>query len=221
MADYFDDQLGTEPRELLQNHLAQCSHCSDELAGLIQARNRLNSWQDEYVPSWDRGKFYFEAKKKIPWGFAPGFWLQWGPVMASVVLVVAVAFNVEISKTSGGFAVAFGGNSSNGNSEYINQQLMEFEQRQMDAQREEFQSYIARLEERQDNNNIRLMQAVLEQTQQNTTQTVEQIYTYFEEQRQLDRRSMELDYQILADSDFQIERSMQSMLEFVNFIEPR
>ena len=157
----------------------------------------------------------------MSWGFAPRFWSQWGPVMASVLLVVAVVFNVEISQTNDGFTVAFGGASGNVTQEAINQQMREFQQRQMDVQRQEFQSYIARLESRQENNNIRLMQAVVEQTQQNTTQTVQQIYSYFDEQRQLDRRSMALDYQILADSDFQMERSLQSVLEFVNFIEPR
>ena len=87
MADYFDAQLGNEARVHLQDHLAQCSDCSDELAGLIQSRNMISSWRDEYVPSWDRGKSYFEGKNKMSWGFAPGFWSQWGPVMASVLLV--------------------------------------------------------------------------------------------------------------------------------------
>ena len=45
------------------------------------------------------------------------------------------------------------------------------------------QQLVARFEDRQDSNNVQLLQAVIDQTQQTTAENLDRIYAYFEQQR--------------------------------------
>ncbi len=49
--------------------------------------------------------------------------------------------------------------------------------------REELQQVIARREQRQDQNNIALMQAVLNQTRESSEANFQQLFAFFEQQR--------------------------------------
>ncbi len=85
------------------------------------------------------------------------------------------------------------------------------------AQQLEMNQAIERMEDRQDGNNLRMMQAMLEQNQQATAENLEQIYAYFEQQRILDLQDMRVGYQQLVDSDYETIRSLQQLASFVSF----
>ena len=76
---------------------------------------------------------------------------------------------------------------------------------------------ISRFEERQDSSNIQLLQAVMEQTQQTTADSMDRIYTYFEEQRLQDMEALRASYQQLADSDYATIQSLQDLAQYVSF----
>jgi len=67
-----------------------------------------------------------------------------------------------------------------------------------------------------------LMQAVMEQARELNADNFEQIYTYFEQQRQLDMETVQVSYQQLLDSDFETLRTMEQLANYVQFQgEPR
>ena len=97
----------------------------------------------------------------------------------------------------------------------IDRSLAKFEAQQL----AEIESLIRRFEARQDSNNVQLLQAVMEQTQQSTAESLDRIYAYFEEQRLRDLQDMQLGYQQLADSDYATLRSLQELAQFVSYRE--
>jgi hypothetical protein len=64
------------------------------------------------------------------------------------------------------------------------------------------------------------MQAVLDQTQQATAQSLDQMAGYIEQQRQLDMQDFQVGYQELADSDYKTIRSLQQLATFVSYQDP-
>jgi flagellar biosynthesis/type III secretory pathway ATPase len=73
------------------------------------------------------------------------------------------------------------------------------------------------MEDRQDSNNVRLMQVIMDQSQQTTTENFETMYSYFEEQRLSDLQDMRQGYQQLVDSDYETIRSLQQLVNYVGY----
>ena len=75
----------------------------------------------------------------------------------------------------------------------------------------------ARLAARQDSNNIQVLEAVLEQTQQATANNMDRLYAYFEQQRLQDLQAMRAGYEELVDSDYQTISSLRQLAQYVSF----
>jgi len=120
-------------------------------------------------------------------------------------------FNVSVVGNDSGFSISFSGPSASDTN--LNAQLAEFEQ----SQRLEMQQLASRVENRQDSNNVQLLQAVMEQTQQSTVDSFDQMYAYFEQQRILDLQDMRTGYEQLVDSDYETIRSLQQLVNYVGY----
>jgi hypothetical protein len=185
--------------------------CRAELESLLAAKSELLDWQDQSVPHWDRGLELFKREHQVA---ARGEgWLsrwQWLPAAASLAMACILLFNTSITVNETGLQIAFGSSSAN---EEVARTLTAFEAQQID----EIETLIRRFEARQDSSNIQLLQAVMEQTQQSTAESLDRIYAYFEEQRLQDLQDMQLGYQQLADSDYATLRSLQELAQYVSF----
>ncbi len=211
LQEYFADDLAPLARDELDKHLQSCADCNGELEKLILAQQHLLNWEDQKVPHWDRGLDLFKREHRVGTPLQ-GFWQgwQWFPTAASLAMLCLMIFNVSFVSTGAGFSLSFGGSSAD-----VQAQLASFEE----SQRDEMQQLATRMEQRQDNNNIQLMQAVLEQTQQSTAENFDQIYTYFEQQRLRDLQDMRVSYQQLVDSDYETIRSLEQLATFVSYQE--
>jgi hypothetical protein len=198
LQEYFSDSLSVQAGAEFDKHLAQCGECRAELDTLLLTRQELLSWQEQRVPHWDRGLELFkrEHAAEPPATGWFGRW-QWAPTAASFAMLCLLLLNTSVSVSDSGFEIAFGGS----------------------AERAEIESLIRRFEARQDSNNVQLLQAVMEQTQQSTAESLDRIYAYFEEQRLRDLQDMQLGYQQLADSDYATLRSLQELAQFVSYRE--
>ncbi len=210
LQEYFADDLAPLASEEIERHLAQCPICSAELNALLQTRDALAGWQDSQVPHWDRGMELFRREHQAPRTENSWFssW-QWLPTGASLAMLCVLLLNTSVTVSGSSVSIEFG-DSDNAD---ISANLADFQQQQQ----QELQSIIARFEERQDNNNIQLLQAVVAQTQQATADNLDRIYTYFEEQRQQDMETMRVSYQQLVDSDYATIQSLQDLAQFVSF----
>lgn len=212
LQEYFSDELAPLARDELDKHLADCPHCNSELEALMAAQGSLRQWQDQQVPHWDRGLNLFRQEHRAAKP-ASGFWnrWQWFPTATSFAMLCVLIFNVSVVSGEQGLSITFGGSQSS--SQDVRAQLAEFQQSQ--AQR--MQALVVGIENRADANNVQLMQALLEQTQQSTAESFEQIYSYFEQQRLLDLQDMRVGYEQLADSDYETIRSLQQLVNFVGY----
>lgn len=212
LQEYFSDELAPLAKSELDKHLAECSYCNAELESMVVAQGNLRQWQDQQVPHWDRGLNLFrqEHRASKPIG---GFWnrWQWLPTAASFAMLCVLIFNVAIVSGEQGFSISLGGSQSS--SPDVQAQLAEFQQ----SQAQQMQALVTSIEARADANNVQLMQALLEQTQQSTAESFDQIYSYFEQQRLLDLQDMRVGYEQLADSDYETIRSLRQLVNFVGF----
>mgnify|MGYP001037214227 CR=1 FL=1 len=211
LSRYLAGDMTPLAREELFRHLADCEYCGAEMRGLDSVQRQLGSWNDERVPHWDRGLELFRREHRVPkdHGKLPNLW-QWLPTATSIAMLCLLLLNTSLVNSDQGLSVTFGSRLA---ATEIEAELAGF----ADAQRAEMQALIARFEQRQDNNNVQLLQAVMEQTQQTTAENLEQIYTYFEQQRLQDLQAMRASYEQLVDSDYETIRSIEQLAQYVSY----
>ncbi|GJM13584.1 MAG: hypothetical protein DHS20C12_19870 [Pseudohongiella sp.] len=209
LQEYFSEDLSQVARNELDRHLVDCADCNAELESVLIAQKNLENWDEQRVPHWDRGLELFRQEHRAdrPVSFSWLSW-QWVPTGASLAMLCVLLFNVSVVSNESGFSISFAGANAD-----LTTQLAEFEQ----SQRAQMDQLVARVESRQDSNNVQLLQAVLEQTQQSTADSFDQMYTYFEQQRLLDLQDMRAGYEQLVDSDYETIRSLQQLVTYVGY----
>jgi len=212
MIEYFSEDLSSVARNEFDRHLSECVHCNAELESALLAQEGLHQWQEQRVPHWDRGLELFRQEHRVERPLSR-FWLswQWAPTAASLAMFCLLIFNVSVNSDESGFSISFGSPSSS--SAEVAVQLAQFEQ----SQRAQMEQLVARVENRQDSNNVQLLQAVMEQAQQSTAESFDQMYAYFEQQRLLDLQDMRTGYEQLVDSDYETIRSLQQLVNYVGY----
>ena len=212
LQEYFSEDLSAVARDELDRHLSDCAQCNAELESVLFVQRDIQQWQEQSVPHWDRGRELFRREHRAERPLSQ-LWLswQWFPTAASLAMLCVLLFNVSVVSNESGFSVSFGGLS--GANIDLRAQLAQFEQ----AQRGEMRQLVARVESRQDSNNVQLLQAVMEQAQQSTADSFDQMYAYFEQQRLLDLQDMRAGYEQLVDSDYETIRSLQQLVNYVGY----
>jgi len=212
LQEYFSEDLSAVARDELDRHQSDCAHCNAELESVLFVQRDIQQWQEQSVPHWDRGRELFRREHRAERPLSQ-LWLswQWFPTAASLAMLCVLLFNVSVVSNESGFSVSFGGLS--GANIDLRAQLAQFEQ----AQRGEMRQLVARVESRQDSNNVQLLQAVMEQAQQSTADSFDQMYAYFEQQRLLDLQDMRAGYEQLVDSDYETIRSLQQLVNYVGY----
>ena len=212
LQEYFSDDLSRPARDEMDRHVAECGFCNAELQSVLLAQQDLQQWSEQKVPHWDRGLELFRQEHRIDRPVSR-FWMswQWLPTAASLAMFCVLLFNVNVVSDESGFSISFGG--SDVPDANMLAQLANFEQ----EQREQMQQLVARVESRQDSNNVQLLQAVMEQTRQSAADSFDQMYAYFEQQRLLDLQDMRAGYEQLVDSDYETIRSLQQLVNYVGY----
>lgn len=214
LTEYFDDELSELARSELERHISECRYCADELNALQQVQAGLKNWRTEKTPHWDRGvSLYRQEHDDSNRAPVRHWWTTWAPTAASACMLVLLLFNVNVARNSDGVTISFGNQSA----ATIREELAAFSAEQLALQEHALQLFVTRMDERQDSNNLRLMQAVLDQTQQLSEDNFREIYAYFERQRLFDMENLQVSYQHLLDSDFQTLSAMEEMASFIQF----
>ena len=196
--------------EDMHQHLESCEFCRSELKALEDTRASLLQWKEQPVPHWDRlGNTFRGDMPNTGDGSSRWPWMQWVPTLATCLMLGVMLLNVTVVVSESGTSISFGASAM----EQVEARLAQFGQQQ----EEEMQGLVSRFEQRQDANNLLLMQSVIEQSQQVTTENLEQIYAYFEQQRLRDLEDMRVGYQQLVDSDYETIRSLQQLASYVSY----
>ncbi len=212
LQEYFSENLATVARDELDKHLIECVYCNAQLESVLVAQQNLRQWQDQKTPHWDRVLELFRQEHRIDRPVSR-FWIswQWLPTASSLAMLCVLLFNVSVVSNDSGLSISFAGSYALDSN--VNTQLVEFEQ----AQRLEIKQLAARVASRQDSVNVQLLRAVMEQTQQSTADSFDQMYAYFEQQRLLDLQDMRAGYEQLVDSDYETIRSLRQLVNYVGY----
>lgn len=217
LSAYVLDELALSERDAFENHLADCAQCSAELASFDSVKSVLNSWDDEALPASaaaHRERIRHLAEPLPKQGKASRWpllnWWQWAPSAVSFAVLVLVFMDARFLVDEAGFSVSFGGLKNDASVFQMVDQMVD---------REELQQVIARLEQRQDQNTIALMQAVLNQARESSEANFQQLFAFFEQQRLNDLEQVRASYEQLAESDFETLRSLQQLASYVSFNE--
>ncbi len=216
VADYFDKSLSAAARAGIDRHLEQCPDCKQEVLAMQTVVTNTLQWQEQTVPEWNRASValplasgsdiagYGKRSDRTGRRFSSGrwsgvsVWWQWGPLAASLLMAIAVIFDLQISSNDNGFNVAFGQSNSVLSSAAIAEQWQILEQQQ-------------RAE------TLAMMQVVLQEFGDSNAENLSRIVAYFEQQRQLDMQLMQAGYQQLIDSDYETIRSVRQLASYVQY----
>ncbi|PCH61726.1 MAG: hypothetical protein COC19_04460 [SAR86 cluster bacterium] len=216
LTEYFADDLAAVLKDEIQSHLSACQDCSDELESVLNTQAHLSSWQDQKVPHWDRGLSLFRDEHGVPKiarSFFSGW--QWLPTASSFAMLCVLLLNVNFISDDKGMSISFGGQASSSTNTVaeIEARLEAFEK----DQDQQMQIFLARMDDRQDSNNLRLIQAVTDRSEKATAVSMETLYRFMEEQRQVDMLNVQLSYEQLMDSDYDTNQSLQQLASYVSF----
>lgn len=203
VAEYFDQYLSPQARQVVQQHLSECMECRAEVALLTPAQERLLSWQHESVPDWNRGYGLaaHHHRKPLLKRQARPFWREigrWIPLAASLVLSVAVLTQTRLDVSEQGWQLSFGSSAA-------------------ERQLQHLDAYLIAQARAQQQQNQQMLEAALQQFGDNTTDSLVQLVDWFEQQRELDIQRMEAGFQQLLDRDYQTVNSVQQLASFVQY----
>jgi len=209
LTEYVAGDLPRVVRDEIEGHLAECESCAAELEKIQQAQVFLSQWQEEDVPHWDRAIAGFRHDRATGQNSNGGWISRWLPSMLSFTMLVVLVLNTSVTRSDGDYRISF--NSSGAD---VLQAQQNLESAAL-AQDQAVQILLETLQQRQDVNNIRVMQTLVDYTEQLSAENFERIYAYFEQQRRLDLENVQNSYQQLVASDFETMRSMQQLANFV------
>lgn len=210
VAASFDEELSARQQDELQQHLATCATCRNELAGLQSAAAALHGWRNEAVPDWDRADATAHGLRspsrehrqplgrRHSWRSSLGHTARWIPLAASLVLAIAVMTQTRIDVADGNWSVSFGSSAA-------------------ERQLAQVEDYLAQHAQYQQQQNQIMVEAALQQFGDSTTDSLYQLVEWFEQQRTLDLQRMEAGFQQMLDRDYQTVNSMQQLASFVQY----
>jgi len=213
VADHFDDSLSQEQRQELEQHLASCEDCRQEVVLLQQIPAQLNHWQDVAVPSWDRQQAARPIVARTTLPQRRSRWRKladWMPLAASLVLAVAVVTQTRLQVSDDGWTLSFGGvmpassmQVASVDMEQINA-LLAAHAEQAQSQQEATRQWV---------------EAALRTHGEASADNLMEWVNWMEQQRQQDVQRMEAGFQQLLDRDFQTVDSVRQLASYVMYQE--
>lgn len=186
MADHLGARPGSTAGREAARHIAVCPDCQAELAGLEPVTARLRQWREQPVPAWNRR----------PQGRAPfwrNLWLrwQWAPLAASMVLALAVVFNVRVGVNGDGWQIAFGDTSAPSEAA-----LTSLEER--------WQQALANTER---------------ELADETVRHIESVVQWVEERREADLQMLEASFDQMLEREYETAQSVRQLASYVQYQE--
>jgi hypothetical protein len=203
IADHCDADVPAEALQRHRVHLDTCRDCRQELLSLRGVPGELLRWQSIPLPDWDRcGIVKSTSRRKT---LASRFYQwptirQWLPLVASLLLAVAVITQTRLSVGPQGWSVSFGVQSAGLSAE----QLDEYLSAHANASKTETREWV---------------EAALQTHGQTTADSIYQWMTYIEQQRALDVQRMDAGFEQLMNRDFQTVDSVRQLASYVMYQE--
>ena len=200
----------------LQAHLHDCEDCQQALQAFDLVEAQLSQWSEQAPPDWDRAALIGQEplpRRSGSRGHWP-FW-QWAPLAASLVLALAVVFNLQIERHDSGWQIAFAGAGTSGSAEQLDQRLQAFAAEQQQQREQEFEVMLAAFAREQGEENRQLLQAAVEEMSDLNRESFDQLVDWIEIQRRRDLQLMEASFRDMLEREQQTVQSLQRLASHV------
>jgi len=188
LPDYIDGNLPERQMKLIRQQLEKSPELAEDLSQLMLLQDSGRDWQDEAVPTWHRTAFLARRQKGNP------TWLPWLSMATSFAAICLVVFRIEIVTSPEGVHIGFGQPTT---PVAIQQQA----EQQLNDWRQEQQAYVAHklleFENQQLRRDQQVMATVLELNKEQRRQELQQLTSYFAQQRNQDIQLTQSQYQTL------------------------
>jgi hypothetical protein len=203
IADHCDADIPPEVLKRHRVHLDTCKVCQQELISLRGVPGELLRWQSIPLPDWDRSGMVKSTSRRKTFASRTYQWptiRQWLPLVASLLLAVAVVTQTRLSVGPQGWSVSFGVPSGGLSAEQLDEYLT--------AHANNVQT-----ETRQ------WVEAALQTHGQITADSIYQWMTYIEQQRALDMQRIDAGFDQLMNRDFQTVDTVRQLASYVMYQE--
>ena len=208
LPDYLDNKLSPQQRQIVEQELAQSTELNDMLNNLRSLNVAATSWQDEAVPEWHRTAFL--ARQRKP---AQTNWMNWFSLATSFAAICLVVFRIEIVASSDGLQIGFGEPTT---SVAFEQRADEYLQRWAQNQEAYVSQQLMSYENRQLKRDQQIMTSVLEVNREQRKQDIQQLTTYFTQQRNQDLLLTQQKYQELYEFQDQDRQDIRQLYASLN-----
>ena len=102
LPDFLDGSLSQRQRQWISEELEKSEELRKALASLEDLRQAETQWVDETVPNWHRTAFAARVKNKST------NWMNWISLATSMAAIFLVVFRIQIVSNNDGYQVSFG-----------------------------------------------------------------------------------------------------------------
>lgn len=200
--DFLDDKLSQRQRQWVDEALQDSEELRIALASLVDLRQAKTQWVDEDIPNWHRTAFVARAKHKST------HWMNWLSLATSMAAIFLVVFRIQIVSNSDGYQVSFGEQIDKVTFRtqayaylddwqaeqvaYLDHRLLEFENKQLQQ-------------------NQQVMTATLDFNRDERRKDLNQLTSYFVQQRSRDLILTELQYKKLYESQTKDRQAIDTL----------
>ena len=202
LPDFLDEKLSRRQRQWVSDALQGSEELRQALASLEDLRQAHSQWIDEDVPNWHRTAFAARVQHKTT------NWMNWFSLATSIAAIFLVVFRIQIVSNSDGYQVSFG--------EQIDKVAF---RKQADSYLDDWQAeQLAYLDHRflefenqQLQQNQQVMSAALDFSRDERHKDLNQLTSYFLQQRSMDIVQTQSQYQELYTFQTEDREAIQTL----------
>ncbi len=202
LPDYLDNKLSQRQNQWVTEALDSSEELCKALASLEDLHQAKKQWQDEEVPNWHRTAFAARVQHK------PIHWMNWISMATSMAAIFLVVFRIQVVSNVDGYQVSFGEQIDNvafrkqaeaylddwqiEQTAYLDHRFLEFENQQLQQ-------------------NQQVMTAALDFNRGERRDELNQLTSYFVQQRSIDKAKSQIRYRQLYENQTEDREAIQTL----------
>jgi hypothetical protein len=204
--DYIDNNLSPTTQKHFEQALSQCESCQSVYQQALNLHQSSHQWIEQKVPEWHRTEYAVRPRQNAP------VWLNWGALVTSVVAILMVVFQVQITANDNGVNIAFGSNSNAQVAAIVEQQMKQYKEEQellLDAR------FVAENDKQLTINKLMVANA-MEKTRDERRDDLNFLVTGIQTQRYEDQNKVEKRLAYLADNQIENNQYINQLVKSAN-----
>ncbi len=202
LPDYLDGKLTDRQNQQIHEAIQASDQLQVSLLSLEDLRSAKSHWVDEDTPDWHRTAFAARVRQK------PIEWMNWFSFATSVAAIFLVMFRVQFISNSDGYQINFGEQFDKVTVQrQMNQHLDDWQAEQVSYLDHRFLEF----ENKQLVQSQQVLTAALQYNRDERRQDLNQLTSYFVDQRSIDIKRSKNRYQKITDSQLQDREDIKTI----------